>query len=53
MSANSTSAKRTGPPNILLILTDDQGWGDLSYLGNSNIATPRIDRLAADGGSTK
>jgi arylsulfatase A-like enzyme len=36
-------------PNIVLILTDDQGWGDLSCKGNGNIHTPRIDQLAAQG----
>ena len=36
-------------PNVLLILTDDQGWGDLSSKGNHNIHTPRIDQLAAEG----
>ena len=36
-------------PNILLILADDQGWGDLSVHGNTNLATPRIDSLARDG----
>jgi len=36
-------------PNIVLILTDDQGWGDLSRTGNRNLSTPRIDGLAGDG----
>src|SRR5262245_16624450 len=36
-------------PNILVILTDDQGWGDLSVNGNTNLATPAIDSLAKDG----
>lgn len=36
-------------PNIIIILTDDQGWGDLSHNGNSNIETPNIDKLAATG----
>jgi len=36
-------------PNIVVILTDDQGWGDLSVHGNSNLSTPHIDRLAAEG----
>jgi arylsulfatase A-like enzyme len=36
-------------PNVVVILTDDQGWGDLSVNGNSNIATPNIDSLARDG----
>ena len=37
------------PPNIILILTDDQGWGDLSISGNTNISTPNIDKLAENG----
>ena len=36
-------------PNIIVILTDDQGWGDLSGHGNTNISTPNIDRLASQG----
>ena len=36
-------------PNVIVILTDDQGWGDLSIHGNSAIETPNIDRLARDG----
>ena len=32
-----------------MILTDDQGWGDLSVSGNSNLHTPNIDALAAQG----
>lgn len=36
-------------PNIVVILADDQGWGDLSVHGNRNLHTPNIDSLAADG----
>lgn len=36
-------------PNILFILTDDQGYGDLGCFGAENIATPHIDRLAQEG----
>ena len=36
-------------PNVIIILTDDQGWGDLSYHGNTNLQTPNIDRLAERG----
>lgn len=37
------------PPNIVVILADDQGWGDLSVSGNTNLSTPAIDSLAAHG----
>ena len=36
-------------PNVLIFLSDDQGWGDLSIHGNKNISTPNIDSLAKDG----
>ncbi|MCA9185914.1 MAG: sulfatase-like hydrolase/transferase [Pirellulaceae bacterium] len=38
-------------PNVVVILTDDQGWGDLSSSGNKNLQTPNIDSLARDGAS--
>jgi arylsulfatase A-like enzyme len=36
-------------PNLLLILTDDLGYGDLSIQGSEEVDTPRIDGLAAEG----
>jgi len=36
-------------PNVVVLLTDDQGWGDLSLNGNTNLSTPNIDSLARDG----
>jgi arylsulfatase A-like enzyme len=39
------------PPNVLVILSDDQGWGDFSCNGNTNLSTPHIDSLANDGAS--
>jgi len=40
---------RQRKPNILLILTDDQGWGDIHSHGNAVLDTPTLDRLAASG----
>jgi arylsulfatase A-like enzyme len=37
------------PPNILLILTDDQGWPTLGSYGGTKVPTPNLDRLAAEG----
>ena len=46
----TVSAQTSGrPPNVVVILADDQGWGDLSVHGNTNLSTPNIDSLARDG----
>ena len=37
------------PPNIVFILTDDQGWTDLGCCGSDFDETPRIDQLARQG----
>lgn len=36
-------------PNVVIILTDDQGWGDLSLHGNRVLETPQLDKLAKSG----
>ncbi|MET4696789.1 arylsulfatase A-like enzyme [Endozoicomonas sp. NE40] len=36
-------------PNIVIIFTDDMGWGDVGYHGFDDIKTPNIDKLAANG----
>lgn len=36
-------------PNIIIIMTDDQGYGDLSCMGASDLTTPHLDHLAQQG----
>jgi arylsulfatase A-like enzyme len=36
-------------PNIILIISDDQGWPDLGCIGSKPLITPNLDRLAAEG----
>ena len=43
--------KDTQKPNIILIMADDQGWGDLGFNGNTNLSTPHIDALGSNGAS--
>ncbi len=46
-----SSVSAANRPNVIVILSDDQGWGDLSCDGNQNLATPNVDSLALDGAS--
>jgi arylsulfatase A-like enzyme len=45
----TSAAAAVERPNILVILTDDQGYGDLGCYGSTKIRTPRLDRLAREG----
>ncbi len=45
----SATAAAAEKPNILIIFTDDQGYGDLSCYGSEQNKTPRLDQLAAEG----
>ncbi len=42
-------SRGTERPNVVVFLADDQGWGDLSLNGNTNLRTPNIDGLGKDG----
>ncbi len=37
------------PPNVVVILADDPGYGELGSYGQRRIRTPRLDRMAAEG----
>lgn len=39
-------APQSRPPNVVLIITEDQGYGDLGAHGNPKLQTPNLDRLA-------
>ena len=47
----SSTAFGASKPNVVVFLSDDQGWGDFSVHGNVNLSTPNIDSLARDGAS--
>ncbi|MEJ1241648.1 arylsulfatase [Chryseolinea sp. T2] len=49
VTCTSWSQKIVGTPNIVLIYTDDVGYGDIGANGAKTIATPNIDRLATSG----
>ncbi len=44
-----TGASTPTPPNVIFILADDLGYGDLGFLGQQHIQTPALDRLASQG----
>ena len=48
-TSNQATEPTKRPPNIIIMLADDQGWGDLSHSGNTDLSTPNIDALAANG----
>jgi arylsulfatase A-like enzyme len=48
-AASAGSGLAQDRPNIVIVFTDDQGYGDLSCYGSKDFRTPRIDSLAKDG----
>ena len=45
----TTGGSASATPNIIYILADDLGYGDLSCFGQKKLKTPNIDRLATEG----
>lgn len=46
---SATANDSAAPPNVIIIFTDDQGYGDLSCYGHPTLRTPNLDRLATEG----
>jgi arylsulfatase A-like enzyme len=49
IAADLPSAPPERRPHVIVILADDAGWGDFSFIGNKSLHTPAIDSLARDG----
>lgn len=49
LSPHAGAAEQARTPNVVLIFTDDQGYGDIGCYGAKGFATPNLDRLAKEG----
>jgi len=47
--AEDSAPARKASPNIILLMSDDQGWGDVGFNGNKVLQTPNLDEMAASG----
>ena len=47
--AYAQTAQQKARPNVIVILADDLGYGDLACYGAKNVKTPNVDALAASG----
>ena len=47
-SGDDPAAPKAPPPNIVIVMTDDQGWAQLGAHGNEVLRTPNLDRLAGE-----
>ncbi|MBN83410.1 MAG: arylsulfatase, partial [Planctomycetaceae bacterium] len=45
----TSGSPQTRPPNVIVIMADDLGYGDVSCYGTESLQTPHIDRLAKEG----
>ena len=47
-SLNASADAAELPPNVVMIVADDQGWTDFGFMGHKIVHTPRLDKLAAE-----
>ena len=47
--AEDETASKPTRPNIILVMSDDQGWGDVGYNGHPLLQTPHLDAAASAG----
>ena len=45
----NTTARDSQSPNVIMVMSDDQGWGDVGFNGNEQVKTPNLDAMAAEG----
>ena len=45
----AANQQNSGKPNIILVMADDQGWGDVGYNGHPFVQTPALDAMAKNG----
>jgi arylsulfatase A-like enzyme len=48
-STSAVAAEASRPPNIVIIFTDDQGYGDVGCYGARGLSTPKLDQMAREG----
>lgn len=44
----AAAAAHAAPPNVLMIISDDQAWNDYGFMGHDTIRTPHLDKLASE-----
>jgi len=49
LGVNASSCCAAELPNVVLVMADDQGWGDMAYNGHDLLKTPNFDQAAAEG----